>query len=98
MKAPCGRDVVRYEVVERNPLRFEVHAICDDSSGKDQAQDFLLWRDGTYGPAHPGPRHLVRTFWRQEPAIKAANGLVSGTWSPRGPIRFSIELFPSQDV
>jgi hypothetical protein len=91
VKAACGRNVVRYEVVERNWLRFEVHAICDNSPGQDQ-EKILLFRDGSSGPGHPGPRHLVRTFWRQEPAIKAASGLADGTWSARGPIRYTVTM------
>jgi hypothetical protein len=95
VRAPCGRNVVRYEVVERNWLRFDVVEVCDDSPGKDQKQ--VLYDDDSYQAQHTNPRHLVRTFWKQESAIRCANGLVSGTWSPRGPIRFSIELFPEQE-
>lgn len=80
MKAECGQKVVRYEVVEASRFSYLVVEICDDSYRVGNPRGLLM----------ACPRHLVRSYVRQEKAIEHADGLASGTWSVRGPIRYAV--------
>lgn len=76
MRSSCGHTVVRYEVVERHRLSFEVYEICDNASVEEGCQHF-----------RHDPRQFVARFWRQERAVECAQGMANGTWCEYGPIR-----------